>query len=96
MSRWIYTCNRFKNVRSMLNDGTSRKDILQEMILCCNDIMRKLNKDDDYQWYYEDFTEVKDTLIDVKEQNKISQDELNNCLDYLYDTCDKDDVFLGL
>ena len=94
MRDWKYICNRFKSVRDMLYDGTSRRDILIAISQCTDDIMKHLGE---ANWYFDDFYIMKEDISnDIEHKKKLTQNNLNDYLRKLYNLCDEADVFLAL
>ena len=93
MRDWKYTCSRFKSVRDMLYDGTSRRDILTAISQCADDIVKHLGESN---WYFDEYYILKSDIDELSKRKRLTQNQLNNILARLYDLCDEADVFLAL
>ena len=102
MAKWIKDCPRFGIVREMIDNDNetleSCKNILNELIACCND----LTPDSDQDWdFYGDFDTLRDDIEDsIASLEEFDYEECENVTNYFlrefYDLCDHARVWLPL
>lgn len=100
--KWNYTCNRFKNVRELINEEieTPRQCmlIMTELESCCDE----LTPDNRSEWiYYDEFRDLKSIIheeIELMDEYDYESCErtLNNYLEEFYNICDEARVWLEL
>ena len=91
MARWNKTCNEFKEVREMISNDGSNRDILDRLVKIC----AKYSKQN---WgFAEDFDDL-GMEIDcaLKDGEYDDDDSVNYYLGEFYDLCDNARVWLGI
>lgn len=88
---WNKTCNEFKEVREMISNDGSNRDILDRLVKIC----AKYSEQD--WWFSDDFDDLWmriDCALDDGEYE--DDDSVNYYLDEFYDLCDIAGVWLGI
>ena len=90
MAKWNKTCNEFKEVREMISNDGSNRDILDRLVKIC----AKYSKQD---WgFAEDFSDLGSEIYYALTQYEDDDDSVNYYLDEFYDLCDNAGVWLGI
>ena len=105
MANWSYTLKtNGRKLRDLINSGDSSQEncvaILEQVIVCCKELLPKLSKEDK-DWYEYDLEEMIDDCEDTKSyldefDEESNEDNINDILSQFYDLMNTMRVWIAL
>ena len=105
MKKWIYTCEKFKDVRCLIDKGKENNEENREMLRlvadCCDEIAENLPKVS-RELFAADFVslgmEIREDIEMIEDEDEIEENEVvaDGWLNDLYDLCNNARVWLGI
>lgn len=102
MVRWNKTCNSFKNVRSMIEEGIETASHCMKIMYAIENCCDELTPNDETDWiFYDDFRDLKCEIHEEVEymddtDYESCEETVNLYLGELYDLCDSAGVWLAV